>query len=168
MNVKRFFRLSALGAVLLWLAGCATPSPTDPKLIARRRAERATAYNALTDEQRSLVDSGQIKVGMNEDAVYIAWGPAAQMLRSGDANGERVTWLFHNSTADEYLFWRYREIPRKDGTVFLERFLDRDYNYRDYVSAELVFMNGQLQSWRMLPKPAGSTIYSPNSGFPER
>jgi hypothetical protein len=165
MNVKRFFRLGFAGAVLLGLAGCASPNPTDPKLIAKRRAERASAYTALTDEQRAVVDSGQIKVGLNEDAVYIAWGPPAQVLRSGDANGERVTWLFHNSTADEFLFWRYREVPRKDGTVFLERFLDRDYNYRDYVSAELVFADGKLLSWRMLPKPAGSTIYSPNSGF---
>lgn len=166
MTVKRFLPLFPLGAALLWLAGCATPAATDPKLIAKRRAERATAYAALSEEYRTQVDLGQIKVGMNEDAVYIAWGPPAQALRSGDASGERVTWLFHNSTADEYLSWRYREVPRKDGTVFLERFLERDYNYRDYVSAELVFMNGQLQSWRMLPKPAGSTIYSPGSGFP--
>ncbi len=166
--MKRFFHRSALGAVLFWLAGCTTPAATDPKLIAKRRAERAMAYAALNEDHRVQVDAGQIKVGMNEDAVYIAWGAPAQALRSGDAGGERVTWLFHNSTADEYLSWRYREVPRKDGSVFLERFLERDYNYRDYVSAELVFMDGQLQSWRMLPKPAGSTIYSPGSGLPIR
>lgn len=166
MNVNRLSRwIIALPLLAVW-AGCSSPSATDPKLIAKRRTERLAAYNALTDEHRAQVDAGQIKVGMNEDAVYIAWGAPAQVLRSGDSNGERTTWLFHSSTTDEYLFWRYREVPRKDGTVFLERFLDRDYNYRDYVSAELVFTGGQLQSWRMLPKPSGNTIFSPAPNFP--
>jgi hypothetical protein len=166
MTVNRCSRLSVLAAVLVCLVGCATPAATDPKLIAKRRTERAAAYANLSEDHRAQVDAGQIKVGMDEDAVYIAWGPAAQVLRSGDASGERVTWLFQNSTTDEYLFWRYREVPRKDGTVFLERFLDRDYNFRDYVSAELVFTDGKLLSWRMLPKPGANTIYSPAPGFP--
>jgi hypothetical protein len=166
MNVNRLLRWIIALPLLAALAGCSSPSATDPKLIAKRRTERSAAYAALSDDHRSQVDSGQIKVGMNEDAVYIAWGVPAQVLRSGDSSGERTTWLFHSSTTDEYLFWRYREVPRKDGTVFLERFLDRDYNYRDYVSAELVFSGGQLQSWRMLPKPSGNTIYSPAPNFP--
>ncbi len=166
MNVNRLPRWIIALPLLAALVGCSSPSATDPKLIAKRRTERLAAYNALPDDHRAQVDSGQIKVGMNEDAVYIAWGAPAQVLRSGDASGERTTWLFHNSTTDEYLFWRYREVPRKDGTVFLERFLDRDYNYRDYVSAELVFSGGRLQIWRMLPKPAGNTIYSPAPNFP--
>lgn len=166
MNVNRLSRWIIALPLLAALAGCSSPSATDPKLIAKRRTERLAAYHALTDEHRAQVDSGQIKVGMNEDAVYIAWGAPAQVLRSGDSSGERTTWLFHSSTTDEYLFWRYREVPRKDGTVFLERFLDRDYNYRDYVSAELVFSGGQLQSWRMLPKPSGNTIFSPAPNFP--
>lgn len=166
MTVNRPLRWLAPLIFTALLAGCATPAPTDPKMIAKRRAERAAAYDALPAEFQSQVDAGQIKVGMNEDAVYIAWGPPAQALQSGDVSGERITWLFHGSTTDEYLFWRYREVPRKDGTVFLERFLDRDYNFRDYVSAELVFSGGRLQSWRMLPKPAANSIYSPAPGFP--
>jgi hypothetical protein len=34
------------------------------------------------------------------------------------------------------------------------------------VSAELVFTDGKLLSWRMLPKPGANTIYSPAPGFP--
>lgn len=142
------------------LAGCST-SPTDPRAIAKRRAERAAAYAALPDEQRPLVDAGQIQVGMGEDAVYIAWGAPGQVLRSGDASGERTTWLYHGTTTDEYVYWRYREVPRRDGTVFLERFMDRDYAFREYVSAELVFEGGRLARWRMLPRPPGNTVVSP-------
>jgi hypothetical protein len=145
-----------------WLvAGCATSAPTDPRQIARRRTEKATAYAALPAETQSLVDQGQIRVGMSEDAIYIAWGRAAQVLRSGDASGEVTTWLYEGTTTDDYLSWNYREVTRKDGTTYLDRFLDRDINIRTYISAELSFREGKLASWKMLPKPGGNTILAP-------
>lgn len=170
MTVKRILKrlLPSVFAVLI-LAGCASSNPTDPKLIAKRRAERSAAYAALPADQQALVDAGQLKAGMGEDAVYIAWGSPAQVLKSGDTAGERTTWLYQSTTTDEYVYWRYREVPRRDGSVFLERFQERDYNFRDYISAELVFAGGYLQSWRMLPKPPGNTIYSPQPAgvFPQ-
>ena len=155
--------LTVLGcAAAGWLVeGCATSAPTDPRQIARRRTEKATAYAALPAETQSLVDQGQIRVGMSEDAIYIAWGRAAQVLRSGDAGGEVTTWLYEGTTTDDYLSWNYREVTRKDGTTYLDRFLDRDINIRTYISAELSFREGKLASWKMLPKPGGNTILSP-------
>jgi hypothetical protein len=50
----KFSNLILLSAVLL--AGCATKSTPQS-----RQHEHAAAYAALTPEQRSLVDSGQIK-----------------------------------------------------------------------------------------------------------
>ncbi len=143
------------------LMGCATPSATDPRSIAKRRVERAAAYSALPREQQELVDHGQIRVGMTEDAVFIAWGAAAQVLRSGDASGEAVTWLYESTTSDTYLTWNFREVTRKDGSTYLDRFLDRDINVRSYVSAELVFRGGRLASYRTLAKPSGSTVVAP-------
>lgn len=153
----------AVGSLALagLLAGCATSAPTDPKQIARRKVEKAAAYAALPAEMQAVVDQGQIRVGMNEDAVYIAWGKPAQVLRSGDASGEVTTWLFEGTTTDDYLSWNYREVTRKDGTTYLDRFLDRDINIRTYISAELSFREGKLASWKMLPKPAGNTILAP-------
>lgn len=148
------------GAVLL-LASCASSAPTDPKQVARRRTEKAAAYGQLTPEQQAVVDQGQIRVGLPEDAVYIAWGRPAQVLRSGDASGESVTWLYEGTTTDDYLSWNYREVIRKDGTTYLDRFLDRDINIRTYVSAELTFREGKLAAWRMLPKPGSNTILAP-------
>ncbi|HTH46716.1 MAG TPA: hypothetical protein VMB21_04330 [Candidatus Limnocylindria bacterium] len=143
--------------LLLFAAGCATSST-----IATRRTERAAAYNALPADERALVDQGQLRTGMDEDAVYISWGKPAQVLRSGDASGERTTWLYESTTTDTYHSWHYREYPRRDGSSYIDRTLETDYNFRDYVSAELVFRGGKLQSWRMLPKPPGQDVYSPN------
>jgi deoxyinosine 3'endonuclease (endonuclease V) len=148
---------SWLGLIVLVCAvGCATKST-----VQTRKQERAAAYADLPVEQRQLVDQGQIQVGMNEDAVYIAWGKPAEVLRAGDAAGETVTWLYHGTTSDEYVFWRYHEVPRPGGGRYLTRHLDRDINVRDYVSAELVFREGLLASWRMLPKPPASTHWGP-------
>lgn len=151
-------RLLLLLPALVFLAGCATKST-----VATRRAERAAAYGALAADERGLVDQGQIRTGLGEDAVYISWGKPAQVLRSGDATGERTTWLYESTTTDTYHHWSYHESPRRDGTSYIDRSLDTDYNFRDYVSAELVFRGGKLESWRMLPKPPEQNIYVPNS-----
>jgi hypothetical protein len=142
---------------LILLVGCAT-KPT----VESRRQERPAAYAALTTEQQQLVDKGEIKVGMNEDAVYIAWGKPAQVLQSEDKSGHVTTWVYQGTTTDEYVGWRYMELAGPRGPIFTRR-LDSDFNVRDYVSAELVFRDGKLQSWRTLPKPAGNTYFAPGA-----
>ena len=152
--MKSFPSTLLLAIGLLFFGGCSTPST-----VATRRAERASVYEALSPDDRAVVDQGQIRVGMVPDAVYIAWGKPAQVLESENASGRITTWLYHGNTTDEFLFWNYREYPRRDGTVYMERFLDRTYDFRSYVSAELVFRGGKLESWRTLPRPAESTKY---------
>ncbi|MBX3734440.1 MAG: hypothetical protein KF791_17830 [Verrucomicrobiae bacterium] len=151
---------SAVWFLLVGLAGCAS-SPTDPRNIAKRRAERPAAYAALPGEQRALVDRGQVQVGMPEDAVYIAWGAPAQALRRGDASGEETLWLYTGSTTDQYISWTYVEVPGPDGRRYLDRFTTTDYAFRDYISARLVFRDGRVTSWEMLPSPPSNTIFSP-------
>lgn len=148
-------RLSLIFSIVLLIAGCAT-QPT----VESRRAERAAAYAELPPEHRQLVDAGQIKVGMNEDAVFIAWGRPAQVLQSEDGGGHVTTWLYQGTTTDEFVGWRYVEVPGPNGS-HLTRRLDRDFSVREYISAELVFRDGRLQSWRTLPRPGGNTYYAP-------
>ncbi len=140
--------LLLFGCVLLAsLAGCATST------VESRKKERPAAYAALSAEEKELVDRGQIKVGMSQDAVFIALGPPADILQSQAGNsGVQVTWLYYGTTMQETRYWTFREVPSK-GHVFLERYLDRDYDPRDYVSAEIVFVDGKVASWRTLPRP---------------
>ena len=44
---------------LLLLAGCATST------VESRKQERSSAYAALSSEDKAMVDSGQIRVGMS-------------------------------------------------------------------------------------------------------
>lgn len=145
----------------IWLVVLAVGCATTKSTIESRKAERAEDYAKLSAEHRSLVDQGQIKAGLSEAAVFIAWGKPAQVLHAGDATGETTTWLYHGQTSDDYLFWRFHPVLRPDGTSYLTRTLDRTVDVRSYVSAELTFRAGQLVSWRMLPKPPSGTYFDP-------
>src|SRR2546427_10149310 len=117
-SVWLVFRLS--------LAACATST------IESRKRERSAVYAALPPDQRQLVDQGQIKVGMTPDAVYVAWGPASEILESEDAQGHTTTWIYQGQWVEESRFWTFREIGNGPN-AFLERHLESEYFPRSYI-----------------------------------
>jgi hypothetical protein len=131
--VKRSLLVLLMG---LLLAGCATNS------IESRRQERPASYANFSPELQALVNAGQIRRGMNEDAVYIAWGKPAQVVQVEDQNGLQAIWIYTGGWMEETRYW----YPHR-------RFPETDYQPRTYVRAELVFVGGLLQSWRTLPQP---------------
>jgi len=131
--VKRGLLLLLAGTLL---TGCATNS------FESRKKERAVGYAALSPEFKALVAEGQIRRGMSEDAVYIAWGKPAQILQLEDLNGLRVTWIYTGGWLEETRYWYpNRRVPQTD------------YQPRSYVRAEIVFSNGVVETWQMLPQP---------------
>jgi hypothetical protein len=132
------------------LCACSTPST-----IESRRGEKQSAYSTLSPEEKTLVDQGQIKMGMSADAVYIAWGKPAEVLESEDPQQGRVTtWRYLGSWMQESRYWAYRETRGGGPDLYLERYLVSDYQPRDYVRAEIAFKDGRVLSWRTLPQPA--------------
>ena len=142
-NVVRLISVILAG---LLFGGCASST------IETRKQERAAAYAALPSEIKGYVDRGQIKVGMNEDAVYIAWGAPSEILHNESADTAETIWLYYGGWMEETRYWTYREAGR-GRDIYLERYLERDYQPRTYVAAEIVFVNGQVVRWRTLPKP---------------
>lgn len=133
INFNRLLWLALVGVLLG--AGCATGGS-----LASRKKERPAAYAALTPEFRELVDQGQIKVGMNTDAVYLAWGKPAQILQQENPTGAATIWLYEGGYMEENRYWYYRR-------------LNYDYQPRTYVRAEIIFVRGLVQEWRTLPQP---------------
>jgi hypothetical protein len=140
--------------MLFLAAGCSTPSTVES-----RRQEKLPAYTALPEDQKARVDKGEVVVGMDEDAVYIALGKPAQVLKSADANGAIVTWLYEGLTTEDYIGWRYATVLGRKGAYTGTPYLTRDTEYSSYISAELVFRGGKLESFRELPKPPNKTYY---------
>ncbi|HUL51484.1 MAG TPA: hypothetical protein VLU94_02750 [Candidatus Nitrosotalea sp.] len=141
-------RIASVLILVSLISGCATST------VESRKKARAAEYNALSADEKSLVDKGQIRVGMPRDAVYIAWGAPAQILQSesGDS-GVATTWLYEGSYIQETSYWNFQEVPYRGG-VLLERYIDHDYNPQQYISAEIVFVNDRVVQWRTLPRPA--------------
>ncbi len=129
-----------------YLAGCATSS------IESRRTKYAAAYAELSAEERALVDRGEIKVGLSPDAVRIAWGDPSEALESETAQGRTLTWHFHGTVMQEHQYWNYRHGQTRAGP-YTERVVDRYYDPRDYVRAEVVFEKGRVVRWQTLPRP---------------
>jgi len=90
-----------------------------------------------------MVDQGQIKVGMSQDAVYIAWGEPSDVLNSETPQGRITTWLYYGTAMLEDRYWRYGRTAR----------LTRDFYPQDYVQYEVVFAEGKVVRWQTLPKP---------------
>src|ERR1041385_6011491 len=114
--------------VALLFAGCATST------VAKRKQERPSVYESLSPEDRALVDQGQIKVGMPMDAVYIAWGPPAQVLQSENEGGAATVWLYEGGWMEENRYWSHRRLLS-------------DYQPRTYVRAQVVFIKGVVKEW---------------------
>lgn len=131
---------------VLLFAACSTTNTFE-----KRRTERYPAYTALAPEFKTLVDQGQIKVGMSEDAVYIAWGPPAEILKSETEQGAITKWLYYGTYLEEQRYWTGSRGGY--GRGFPSERLEFDYIPRDYVSAEIVFSNGVVKSWTMRPRP---------------
>jgi hypothetical protein len=120
--------------ILVVLAGCATSSN-----VQTRKQERSASYAALSPEMKTLVDRGQIQIGMPMDAVYIAWGKPAQVIESESPAGASTVWLYHGAWMEETRYWGHRRLLH-------------DYQGRTYVRAEVIFINGIVKSWRTLPQ----------------
>jgi len=141
-------RLFGFITIVLLVAGCASPSAK----LNKRKQERYSAYAALSTEMKEAVDHAQIKVGMSEDAVYIAWGKPAQVLASETSAGTVVTWLYQADQLVEYRYWTYYGY-RHGGNYWGHPYLQTDYYPQKFVSAEVIFEKGVVKQWRTLPAP---------------
>lgn len=147
-NIVKLLYLS-LGLLLM---GCSTNK------LEKRRTERLSSYHALSPEFKTVVDRGEIKVGMPEDGVYIAWGKPSEILHMEDTQGASVKWLYEGTYLQEYRYWSqpnygFRGSRDYDYGYSTYGNLQTDYLPRDYVSAEVDFINGKVKSWRMRPRP---------------
>ena len=132
----------------LLAAGCATSN------VNSRKQERYSAYSALTPEQRALVDRGEIKVGLTSDAVYIAWGKPSQIMSTESSAGAATVWIYTGTAWREQRYWAYQGYyGGRYGHVYPTATLQYDYVPMPYTSAEVVFENGVVKSWRNVTPP---------------
>ncbi len=80
---------AALVAVALLLVSCQVATP------AMRIEENPALFEALPEQDRVLVQQGQIREGMAPEAVFLAWGYPNSRPYVGEKNGKRlVRWVY--------------------------------------------------------------------------
>ncbi len=86
--MKRFCILSALTCLMGALVSCSTTP-------ASRIQDNPAIYNSLPQEDKQLVTMGQIRTGMTQQAVFLAWGYPNAAPVQGEKDGKRFSqWIY--------------------------------------------------------------------------
>src|ERR1700737_1739800 len=90
---SRALMLGMLSCALIF-TGCATTES--------RISEHPEIFNSLSPRDQALVRQGQIRSGMSQNAVWLAWGTPEQKA-VGDMRGRPTeTWIYMNYTTAPY------------------------------------------------------------------
>ncbi|MEP6602956.1 MAG: hypothetical protein ABJB69_03310 [Spartobacteria bacterium] len=94
---RRFFSrvlMLGLAAGALILTGCSTTES--------RISEHQDIYNSMSARDQALISRGEIRSGMSEQAVWMAWGSPEQKT-SGEMRGRSTeTWIYVQTTSAPY------------------------------------------------------------------
>jgi hypothetical protein len=101
MTCQIFSKALTLGiaASAIILAGCSTTES--------RIAEHRDLFNTLSPNDQALVSRGQIRVGMSQNAVWLAWGSPDQKAAGAMRGRETETWIYMNTTSYGYPYGGY-------------------------------------------------------------
>src|SRR6202035_5886676 len=93
--MKRQFISRALtlgiAASAIILAGCST---TDTRI-----SDHPEMFNSLSPSDQALVKEGKIRVGMLQNAVWLAWGAPEQKAMGAMRGRETETWIYVTYTS---------------------------------------------------------------------
>src|SRR5437762_4722235 len=91
-----FFRTLTFGiaASALVLASCSTTET--------RISGRSEIYQTLSPKDQALVSQGQIRTGMSQNAVWLAWGSPDRKIVGNMRGRPTETWIYVNYTTAPY------------------------------------------------------------------
>jgi hypothetical protein len=138
-------RLAAL-ALAAFLCQCATP-------VNQRIAAHPEAYQTLTDHERDLVQCGEVRRGMSQDAVALAWGePTRRSVRMFHGHPlERWTYSGYVPTYGAHTTYDLGDGVRRRGhTGPLLADDSLSGNARVMNVRSTYFYDGQLEGWSTL------------------
>ena len=96
MKGKLFSRVLTIGVLAgaAVLTGCSTTES--------RISEHPDLFQTLSPKDQSLVSRGQIRVGMSENAVWLAWGSPNQKAVGAMRGHATETWIYFTTTTGPY------------------------------------------------------------------
>jgi len=101
-SMKRRFSSWALAATAcgaFLLGGCATPET--------RISEHPEIFQGLSASDRALVQHGEIRPGLSQGGVYLAWGGPEQKTVANVKGRPAETWVYFSTTTGGYGYYGY-------------------------------------------------------------
>jgi hypothetical protein len=88
MKRRSFLRAtaSAVAAGALILTSCSTPQT--------RISDHPDLYQSISHRDQTLVNQGQIRIGMSRTAVWLAWGSPDRKIIGNMGGGTTETWVY--------------------------------------------------------------------------
>jgi hypothetical protein len=131
------------GFFLLIGAGCKSSG------VADRRTQHIEAYRTFEPETRKLVDKGRIQIGMDTNAVFIAWGRPSDAFAVDIPGGQRLIWNYEAKWAYEVK----RRVP--EGNVYgrARYTVERWHIPITYVAKSVTFSAGKVIQWKAYDPP---------------
>jgi hypothetical protein len=84
--VTKRLALAVSAGALLITAGCSTTES--------RISENPQIYQSLPARDQELVSRGQIRIGMSQDAVWLAWGRSDSRIAGAMRGQQTETWVY--------------------------------------------------------------------------
>jgi hypothetical protein len=135
--------VSAVSAALLF-ASCA---PSTPQARIQKHPEK---FEALGENDRALVEQGQLASGMSTDAVFLAWGAPAGVFQGSKAGKSTERWDYVGSrpvyTTNFHGGYGFGPYGRY-GYSNLGYGFGPDVAYVPYRIASVWFVNSRVDSW---------------------
>jgi hypothetical protein len=96
MNGRIFAKglAAAIAASALILAGCSTTES--------RIKEHPEIFGSLSPKDQDLVSRGQIRTGMSQDAIWLAWGQPDQRVKGAMRGHATETWIYTTTSSYGY------------------------------------------------------------------
>jgi hypothetical protein len=132
------FTALAASAALLGLSGCASDT------VGQRKAERPAAYAALSADDREQVDRGQLREGMETNAVYLALGSPGEVLAGLPPDGTGMVWRYFRDRT-RLAAYRQAVYTGQSGPTY-ETFYEQ--TAKRYLALVVVFEDGRVTRWR--------------------
>ena len=143
MNARSFPRFLFAAVLLFTFAGCST--------FQNRAKQKAAVFNTLDTATQARLESGEIRVGDNMDAVYIALGFPDEKRVQTTAKEQNTVWIY-NRYWQEYrgdVFQGSRPIAIKDPStgatrIFYDPVFRPVYENRTQERLRVTFKDNQV------------------------
>lgn len=139
--MKNFHCWMALlaGAVLVFCPGCSTPET--------RAQDKSDAFSKVPKKFREAALKGELREGMNADAVFVALGDPARVSEGQQKGVKFEKWIYTRMQSQDIPAWR--EVYERDnnGRVIAFQRYDPVHITRIEDALEVRFENGKVVGW---------------------